>query len=267
MPSLLTGSGWLACALSIATPAAALDVADLAAAAKPAVVHLAILGPTGSQVGNGTGFFVTSTGWVVTNEHVIAGATEIRAVLSDGSKRAVLGVLARDVEHDLAVLQVEGSGFASLELGTSADIREGVPVVAIGSPLGLSFTTSEGIVAALRGGGLPQELTEQGQQNRGPLIQITAAISPGSSGSPVLSQDGKVIGVAVLASTRGAQNVNFAVPVDVLQALLERIPADVKPAPLAPTPWLNLFISGAVVAAIALAFVLSRTRRRRRGAA
>jgi len=254
------------CALLLAvSPARAAELSELAAAAKPGVVQLAIMDAAGEARGNGTGFFVSEDGLIVTNHHVVKPAHSLRATLADGGSRMVVGMLAFDEERDIAVIKVEGEDYPALPLGEDDEIKEGVEVLVLGSPLGLSWTLSEGIVAAIREQGVPKELTGT-TDKKGPLIQITAPISPGSSGSPVLTTDGNVIGVAVMASVQSAQNVNFAVPVSVVRQLLAGIPEGATPTPLGGGfPWINIVISVVVVAAIVAALVLTGTRRRRPG--
>ena len=145
-------------------------------------------------------------GQVVTNLHVIRGADTVTVRLSSGAAIAVRGVLRLDKAHDLAVLDIGGSGHDYLKLST-AKPAVGTRVYAIGNPLGLDGTLSEGVVS-----GWP-ELD-------GVLyIQTTAAISPGSSGGPLLAADGTVIGITT-ASLRGGQNLNLAVPASAISSLL-----------------------------------------------
>jgi len=243
--------------------ASASQLTELAAHAKAAVVHLEILDSTGEDIGNGTGFFISSDGLVATNHHVVADAQGMRAVLASGEQRKVLGVLADDEVKDVAIIQVEGSGYPALELGESERLTEGVPVVVIGSPMGLSWTLSEGIVSAARRE-LPREFAKNAPEElkrRFPLVQITAPISPGSSGSPVMGVDGKVIGVAQ-SIFEGAANVGFAVPVETLAKLRAGIQPGTRPRPLYQLPWRNLYISLGVFAVLGGAWFLRGRRSR-----
>lgn len=158
--------------------------------------------------GLGTGFVVWQDGRIATNLHVIRGQTEATVVLPDGREFTHVEVLAADEGHDLAVLRIPVRGLAPLTLGDEKQARPGDRVVAIGHPLGLGNTVSDGLLSAIRQ--VAPELT---------LLQISAPISPGSSGGPLFNERGEVIGVATMYSGEG-QNLNFAVPVSYLKPLL-----------------------------------------------
>lgn len=246
-----------------ATPAAK-ELRELVRESEGAVVLLRVLGAAGREAGTGTGFFIDGS-TVVTNAHVVEPATRVEAVLADGSVVGVEGVLARDVEADLAILRVgpaEGISLPrGLELAPDGSGETGTEVVVIGNPLGLSGTLSTGVVSAVREEGV--DPSGRGAGGKSPRLQITAAISPGSSGSPVMMTDGRVIGVAVSQLVFG-QSLNFAVPV----AELRRLLAGVDPGRLEQTygaaravsPALvrNLFIS--VLVFFGLVMVLRRLR-------
>jgi S1-C subfamily serine protease len=223
-----------------ARPAAALELKELAAQVRPSVVHLTISGPTGEKIGNGTGFFVSPDGLIVTNYHVVEPAYGMRAKLSDGSEHAVLGLLGANPDSDVAIVQAAGSDFPQLELGSSLQLEQGDEVAVIGSPSGLEGTLSAGIVSAVRDNGVPEMAWDSPVTERR-LIQITAPISPGSSGSPVVGADRKVVGVAV--AVVGGQNLNLAVPVEAVHALLGTIRVDAAPQPFHSFPIENLVIS------------------------
>jgi S1-C subfamily serine protease len=156
----------------------------------------------------GSGFVAWSAGSVITNYHVIRGAYTATAKFGDGTFAPVSGVVAYDPDHDVAVVQVQVPSPPTLRLGNSDNLRVGDRVVAIGSPLGLQNTLTEGIVSALRA----------------KLIQMSAPISPGSSGGPVLNTAGDVVGISV-ASAAGGQNLNFAVPINWAKRYLGMAPA------------------------------------------
>jgi S1-C subfamily serine protease len=157
----------------------------------------------------GSGFAVGDGSLVVTNHHVVEGAGRVDLKTSNGTVIKDAQVVLQDKEHDLALLRIPYS-LASLEL-EGEEIRVGQEVVVIGSPLGLEHTVSTGVVSGKR-------KTKEDLK----LVQISAPISPGSSGGPVLNAQGRVIGVATLASVFIAQNLNFAVYVEHVQALLDR---------------------------------------------
>ena len=166
----------------------------------------------------GSGFVWSSDGIIVTNNHVVEGASRITVNLNDGQQLAarLLGV---DPDSDLAVLRVEGKNFAAAPIGTSADLMIGETVVAVGNPFGLSGTVTTGVVSAL-GRSVPSET--QGRTYTD-FIQTDASINPGNSGGPLLSIEGKVIGINVAIYAQG-QGIGFAIPVDrakkVIQDLL-----------------------------------------------
>lgn len=246
---------WIAC-WSLAGGVLADDLKDLAQDARASVVKLRILDWSGREIGAGTGFYVTTDGLVVTNRHVIEKARRIEAVPAEGEPLPVRGILAEDPVNDLAVLSVETAESVPLPLAGVGAIDPGERVVVLGGPLGLAGSLSEGIVSAIRE---PDELEVYGY-DAATLLQITAAISPGSSGSPVMTLDGRVVGVAV-SQFRVGQNLNFAVPVSAVHALLDGIGPAAGEAPLASVGGAsrnaylrNLVISAAVFAALFVAF-------------
>lgn len=166
----------------------------------------------------GSGFVWSSDGIIVTNNHVVEGASRITANFNDGTQlpARLLGV---DPDSDLAVLRVEGRNFPAAPIGTSADLMIGETVVAVGNPFGLSGTVTTGVVSAL-GRSVPSET--QGRTYTD-FIQTDASINPGNSGGPLLNIEGKVIGINV-AIYQNAQGIGFAIPVDrakkVIQDLL-----------------------------------------------
>lgn len=151
----------------------------------------------GRKRGLGSGFAVASDGTSVTNYHVIRGASRATVKFSNGTIGSVAGVEAYDQGRDLAVIQVTPAPSTVLEVGDSDKLQVGDKIVAVGSPLGLQNTMSEGIVSALRNG----------------VIQISAPISPGSSGGAVFDEHGKVVGISAAQMVAG-QNLNFAIPIN-----------------------------------------------------
>lgn len=182
---------------------------ELADNATRAVVLIDARTPAGSK--QGSGFLVDATGRILTNYHVIRDARSVRVKLASGDLYDVVTVLATDERRDLAVLQIAGFDLPSLPLANSDSVKIGNPVVVIGSPLGLENTVTTGIVSGRR-----QE--PEGFQ----LLQISAPASRGSSGGPVLSEDGNVIGIAA-SQLQAGQNLNFAVPINYARGLLDHI--------------------------------------------
>jgi serine protease Do len=183
------------------SPKASLTPEQIAERTIPSVVLIRAGG------GLGTGFVVAGDGLIATNLHVLKGVDE--ASVSVGSKQfPVLAVTAVDEKHDLVLVRIAASKLPALRLAATDIVKAGQPVIAIGHPLGLGNTVSNGLVSALRE--VEPELT---------LLQISAPISPGSSGGPLLDAHGDVIGVSTLVISRG-QNLNFGMPVRYLKALL-----------------------------------------------
>jgi len=186
------------------------------------VVSVLALDKAGEHMAQGSGFFVDAKGTLVTNHHVIEKASSAFIKTPDGAYHNVEGVLAEDAENDLVLLKVRGHNFASLPLADSARVRVGDRVVAIGSPLGLESTVSEGIVSGLRGKGDSQ------------VIQTTAPMSPGSSGGVLLNSGGQVIAVITFGVVAG-QNLNFAIPSNHIRPLLAASSLHIlRPAPSEP---------------------------------
>jgi serine protease Do len=163
----------------------------------------------------GSGFVWSSDGIIVTNNHVVEGASRITANFHDG-RQLPARLLGVDPDSDLAVLRVEGKGFAAAPIGTSADLMIGESVIAVGNPFGLSGTVTTGVLSAL-GRSVPSET--QGRTYTD-FIQTDASINPGNSGGPLLNIEGRVIGINV-AIYQNAQGIGFAIPVDRAKKVIE----------------------------------------------
>jgi S1-C subfamily serine protease len=202
-----TNFAWISDRMGLAGSGRELELTELHAGTKPAVVQVVLLDDSGEQVGVGSGFFIAPD-IVVTNFHVIADADNLVFVFDDQTTAGCSEILGLDPERDLAVLRSDTSGRSvlKLEMGT---VHEGERVAVIGSPLGLGGTLSEGIVAAVREDDAGVE-----------FVQMSAAISPGSSGSPVVNRFGRVVGVATMFHT-GGQSLNFAVSSRELNKILK----------------------------------------------
>ena len=169
--------------------------------------------PTPTNNSQGSGFFV-GDGLIVTNYHVIEDATRGTAKLVGAEQtHDIEGYIAIDKDHDLAILKVANLYAPPLPLGDSDTIQIGEVVYAVGNPRGLEGTFSDGIISNIQSDG--------NSGIRGEVIQMTAPISQGSSGGAVLNSSGEVIGVAA-SIRRDGQNLNFAIPVNYLKALLDR---------------------------------------------
>ncbi|GEM_PF-2299528 len=185
----------------------AIDIAALAEQWSGSVM-LVTNTTTNSEKHLGTAFVVESSGLLVTNFHVIENAENITIKSANGSEFRDAKVLAIDKIHDLAVLSVEANGLRAVKLAGGDKVKIGSDVVVIGNPRGLEQTVTEGIVSATR------------KVDERDVIQISAPISPGSSGSPVFGETGEVIGVATFKRVDG-EALNFAIPIRHVAALIE----------------------------------------------
>jgi hypothetical protein len=199
-----------------------LDIPAISREANGSIVSIIMSDKNGHPIAQGSGFVISKDGQVVTNYHVIRNGTSAVIKFPDGAFFAADGVLVSDKDRDVAVIRAHGNGFRTLTLGDSDRLEVGEEVVAIGNPLSLESTVSNGIVSALR-------TTEvQG----GKFVQITAPISPGSSGGPLFNMAGEVVGITT-SHVKGGENLNFAIPINDVKPLLQvQLPAgyeDAKP--------------------------------------
>ena len=205
---------------------------SVAAKVEPSVVHITQLakvqqvqrdffgfpvavGPERLQAtGLGSGFLISSDGFIVTNNHVVERAQEFRVKFADGHEQEAR-LIGRDAATDLAVLKVEGSNFTPIEFGNSDELEQGDWVVAVGSPLGLSNSVTAGIVSAKGRSGIG------GLQSYQDFIQTDAAINPGNSGGPLVNLEGKLVGVnsAIASKSGGYEGIGFAIPTKVAQSV------------------------------------------------
>jgi S1-C subfamily serine protease len=197
-----------------------IDLKALAKKARPAVMLLVVSDSEGNEIASGTGFLVSADGKLITNRHVIENGANVVAKAENGGLFGVAGVIAKDSEHDLVLLKVTCKDLPNLALGSSEKVEAGTRIAVIGSPLGLEGTLSEGIISAVR--------DEPAGKDR--WIQISAPVSHGSSGSPVLNSNGEVIGVATLL-IRSGQMLNFAIPVEVAKELLRKAASETQVQP------------------------------------
>jgi serine protease Do len=169
--------------------------------------------------GMGSGFIISSDGYVVTNNHVVEGADSVLVRLSD-RREFDANVVGTDPRSDLALLRVEASGLPVLKMASDDELEVGEWVLAIGSPFGLDYSVTAGIVSA-KGRSLPTENNE----NYVPFIQTDVAINPGNSGGPLFNLDGEVVGVNSQIFTRsgGSIGLSFAIPVSVVNNVVEQL--------------------------------------------
>jgi S1-C subfamily serine protease len=200
------------------------DVQSILAKVQPGVVYIHTQNSRGGRFfpsqGAGTGVVLTADGEVLTNAHVVAGATSIRVNLAGESQAREATLVAADSSNDLALLKINGArDLKTVELGSSGDLRVGDDVVAIGNALDLEggFTVTRGIVSALN-----REIDAQDGTSLSGLIQTDAAINPGNSGGPLVNAGGQVVGINTAVDGQ-AQNIGFAIAIDKAKPIVERL--------------------------------------------
>jgi serine protease Do len=169
----------------------------------------------------GSGFVINPAGYIVTNNHVVEGATDIRVRIDDG--RELPGkVVGRDPKTDLALLKVEATGLPVIPLGDSSQLLVGEPVMAIGNPFGLERTVTTGIVSATG------RVIGQGPYDD--FIQTDASINPGNSGGPLINTRGQAVGInaAIFSQSGGSVGIGFAIPVNQAKAVVTQLAASGK---------------------------------------
>jgi S1-C subfamily serine protease len=172
------------------------------------LVKVEVFSRYGELSGMGSGFFVSSDGRILTNEHVIREASSIRITYLNGTTDQV-SVLSTDPKRDLALLKIPVTNAFPAHTTGQRDLRPGQRVVAIGNPLGFEKTVSDGMLSGVR-------VSPEGVE----YIQTTVPISPGSSGGLLLNEKGEVIGITT-AMSRIGQNINFAVSINEISAFLK----------------------------------------------
>lgn len=169
-----------------------------------------------TNTGGGSGFLVSSNGLILTALHVVDGASRVSIKTHDGVVYSDVSLLAKDQDRDIALLKIAGSGLMSASL-KSETIREGDPIIVLGNPLALEaleVTISTGILSGIRK-----------LNNNTKVLQITAPISPGNSGGPVLSESGNVVGVVSFKITKG-ESLNFAIPIEYCRPMISNLPKE-----------------------------------------
>jgi serine protease Do len=166
----------------------------------------------------GSGVIVSKDGYIITNNHVIEGADEVRVTLDNGRREFVAEVVGRDPKTDLAVLKIDATDLQPATLGDSDQLEVGDIVLAIGNPFGIGLTVTSGIISATGRGGLGIEDYED-------FIQTDAAINPGNSGGALIDAQGRVVGIntAILSRSGGFQGVGFAIPIELAHAVMNTL--------------------------------------------
>ena len=209
----------------VSTPGKTLDVAAVLDAVEGAVADIQASGPR--QSGQGTGIVYTADGLVLTNAHVVEGATRVTVTTTNDRQARPATIIGTDPDNDVAVLRVENTdGLVVASLGKSAETQVGEDVVAIGNALGLRGDPSvtRGIVSAL----------DRTIGNLTGLLQTDAAINSGNSGGPLVNAAGQVIGInTAIAVQNNAQNIGFAIPIDRAKAIADRLVGGEAASPIA----------------------------------
>ena len=205
------------------------SIANLAARVIPGVVSISVEASGGSDTGSG--FFLSSDGYVLTNNHVVQAAASggtITVAISTGKKYSAK-IVGRDASYDLAVIKMDVTGAPTLQLGDSEKVQVGDAVIAIGSPLGLAGTVTSGIISAKN---RPVTTgTGSGESSFINALQTDAAINPGNSGGPLVDATGAVVGInsaiASLGSSAGGQSgsigLGFAIPINQAKKTAEQL--------------------------------------------
>jgi serine protease Do len=178
------------------------------------------------QSGDGSGFLVSQDGYILTNNHVVAGASILEVTLSDRRKFRAR-IIGTDSTTDVAVIKIDGRGFPTIPFGDDESLRIGDWVVAVGNPLGLDFTVTAGIISA-KSRGSEVRLPNAGGLSVNDFLQTDAAINPGNSGGPLINLRGEVIGVnsAIASQTGFYSGYGFAIPVSLARAVMEQLIRD-----------------------------------------
>lgn len=173
-------------------------------------------GPAGEVKSLGSGFIISSDGYVITNHHVVKDADEIVVRLQD-RRELVAKVVGSDKRSDIALLKVSADGLPVVRMGSAAKLKVGEWVLAIGSPFGFDHSVTAGIVSA-KGRSLPSD-------NYVPFIQTDVAINPGNSGGPLFNLNGEVVGVnsQIYSRTGGFMGLSFAIPIDVALQVVDQL--------------------------------------------
>ena len=180
--------------------------------------------PRQPMEGSGTGFLISSSGYILTNNHVVADADRIKVVLTD-QREYVAKLIGNDPTTDVAVIKIEGSGLPTVAFGDDNTARIGSWVLAIGNPLGLNFTVTAGIISAKGRGGPQLSGPLQNRYAITDFIQTDAAINPGNSGGPLVNARGEVIGInSMIASETGYYSgYGFAIPISLAKNVSDDI--------------------------------------------
>ena len=179
-----------------------------------------VFGRTTESAASGSGFFITKDGYILTNYHVIEGASTVKVTAYDGTTYDA-AVIGGDEDYDIAVIKVEGTGFQPVVIGKSGSVQIGETVAAVGNPLGeLTFSMSQGIVSCVN-----RAINVDGKPFN--MIQVDCSINPGNSGGPLFNSYGEVIGIVSAKyssySNTTVEGIGFAIPIDDVLAMVKDI--------------------------------------------
>jgi len=177
------------------------------------VVLIKSVDKKGNDIAQGSGFVVTKNGGIITNYHVLEKAHNVSIGFINGEVYKNVSLIAAFASQDIAILHIEGTTnkFSPVTLGNSDNLMAGERILAIGNPYGLENTLSDGIISGIR------------DIKNIKFLQITSPISHGSSGGPLFNMKGEVIGITTIASQWGAQNLNFAIPINTLKYIIDNL--------------------------------------------
>ena len=182
-----------------------------------------VFGRTTESAASGSGFFITKDGYILTNYHVIEGASTVKVTAYDGTTYDA-AVIGGDEDYDIAVIKVEGTDFQPVVIGKSGSVQIGETVAAVGNPLGeLTFSMSQGIVSCVN-----RAINVDGKPFN--MIQVDCSINPGNSGGPLFNSYGEVIGIVSAKyssySNTTVEGIGFAIPIDDVLAMVKDIMTD-----------------------------------------